>query len=883
MKSGLRAAIGFVAGLGFLASLALGQSAQTLPPAFDAVAGTSGNSLPIANYSEGTIQVMYGADQLTGIPAGSIITGMQLRLRNVDGPFPSVAYTASRYDVRLASSSLTPATMSSTFATNMTGAVLVRSGALNVAANAYPGTGNPRAWGPVVAFTTPFVYPGGPLVIEWRVVSPSSTFAAYTDLVNTGTANRYMETDNDANATTATTRPPSAGGPIVRLTFAPPALDLAKGVTKVLVADRLATQTANVGEGVLTWTSAFTQVAVANADQFDTIGPGSDFVGMAWRLSPSASSWPTAAANFSQFDVQFSRSNNAPGSLSKTIAFNVGPDAVTVRSGALSFVVGSFPSRGSEPIAPFGAEIGFTSPYHYRGGPLLSVIRHSGQTSGSPGMMDGLGAFSAGYNADAQGWQQNSAAATTANSTSSYLATMYSVDAGTGSPLDQTSPVPGGFSWGISRTIQTVLSPSELKYIPVGSVIDSLWLRQISSGVAAYPIADVVASSVELSLSSSPKMPAAMGTLFASNEGADKVAVYSGPLRVAAGTFPPGSDGNYGKLVQFQKSFVYKGGPLCITIRHTGLTLGGFDAVQGTTSTNRTIFDNSGPGSAVGSFYGAGYSGSAMKLGYIPSVMTPNSIATVEGNAGWSMPQASAYSVQTIIPASQLRRVTVGSVITGISLRSDTTFGTASFPLADTTLAQFDVSVGPATRGPLLISTTFANNVGAGEVLARSGAITVPANAYPTSGTAGVPSENAWYIPFTRVYRYTGGDLCVTIRGQGAVGNSSAIFDGQGVTPQADGGSIWSYATSTATTGQTWGPIGIRLAFTPRAFCRADLNNDGLVDDADFSIFVVAYDMLECSNPAMPQGCPADLNFDGSVDDADFSVFIVSYNDLVCP
>jgi hypothetical protein len=76
----------------------------------------------------------------------------------------------------------------------------------------------------------------------------------------------------------------------------------------------------------------------------------------------------------------------------------------------------------------------------------------------------------------------------------------------------------------------------------------------------------------------------------------------------------------------------------------------------------------------------------------------------------------------------------------------------------------------------------------------------------------------------------------------------------------------------------------LAAALTVRASCcPADLNSDTQVDDADFSIFVVAYDLLDCADPAMPAGCPADLNSDGFVDDADFGVFAVAYNELVCP
>jgi len=65
--------------------------------------------------------------------------------------------------------------------------------------------------------------------------------------------------------------------------------------------------------------------------------------------------------------------------------------------------------------------------------------------------------------------------------------------------------------------------------------------------------------------------------------------------------------------------------------------------------------------------------------------------------------------------------------------------------------------------------------------------------------------------------------------------------------------------------------------------CLQDLNNDELVDDADFVIFVNQYNILDCADPAIPSGCIADLNLDGFVDDSDFVVFLVGYNILLCP
>lgn len=67
------------------------------------------------------------------------------------------------------------------------------------------------------------------------------------------------------------------------------------------------------------------------------------------------------------------------------------------------------------------------------------------------------------------------------------------------------------------------------------------------------------------------------------------------------------------------------------------------------------------------------------------------------------------------------------------------------------------------------------------------------------------------------------------------------------------------------------------------ASCPADLNGDGFVDDADFVLFVSAYNILDCADPSMSVGCPSDFNSDGLVDDADFVIFVGAYNELVCP
>lgn len=60
----------------------------------------------------------------------------------------------------------------------------------------------------------------------------------------------------------------------------------------------------------------------------------------------------------------------------------------------------------------------------------------------------------------------------------------------------------------------------------------------------------------------------------------------------------------------------------------------------------------------------------------------------------------------------------------------------------------------------------------------------------------------------------------------------------------------------------------------PKAYCEGDLNKNGVVDDADFQRFVVAYDIL--------LNAGGDLDGDTRTDDADFSLFAQAYDRVLC-
>ncbi|MBL8887858.1 MAG: hypothetical protein JNK16_14475 [Phycisphaerales bacterium] len=78
-------------------------------------------------------------------------------------------------------------------------------------------------------------------------------------------------------------------------------------------------------------------------------------------------------------------------------------------------------------------------------------------------------------------------------------------------------------------------------------------------------------------------------------------------------------------------------------------------------------------------------------------------------------------------------------------------------------------------------------------------------------------------------------------------------------------------------TGNQCGGFGIGTLHV-QAYCPGDLNEDGLVDDADFVEFLPSYNALVV--PDASKRC--DWNGDGLVDDTDFVFFVGYYNTLLC-
>lgn len=883
----LRAAV-MVCGAGFAGVGSATAQNTVIPSVATSTAGTSSNTIPLGNFASGTYQVMYGEALMANLPRGSVITGIQLRLRNTaTQAFPQSGMVIPKFDVTLAGSSRTPDTMSTTYAANMVNSVLARSGPLNVVAGAYPGgaaTGtNPEAWGPVIAFTNPYVYSGGPLVMEFRTENGTLASGPSADaFVTPGMS--FMSSGSSTSTSAPSTNP--GDGLIVRLTYITQIAQFQTGITRLLIQDDLANIRGASANSYPLDASARTIQLIADAGEMRRLGLGSRFVGLHYRNASSA--WPAGNQSFSKYDIQLSRALNTPATMSDTIATNTGPDATLVRSGPLAIAGGSFAGLGASPRpAPWTLEFPFTNPYTYTGGPLLTVVRHDGVT--------GLGAVVAGTlstdptygtRVKARAGDASSSLLATTTAALSYTAQLWSVDSGTVAPNTNTT-VRGNATLGTplsntERTSQFIISGSELTYLPVGCQITGLTFRGF--GNANRPTVSCAFADYQIFASSAARRPQTASVTFAENDGPDVVQVRSGGLFVTPDSLPGGAVVNpFGQTIQFERAFVYQGGDLCITIRHSG---SGSEAISIDGSTNtaltRTISATTKI-SASGSLAGGG---PIVRFEYNPSVVAPAALDNTAGTIGYSVfHQSTGNVLQSVYSEAELRGLRIGSLITGMSLRTVNFGGYSDWPNANTDVVRFDVTLSKSPVAPQSMSDTFALNVGSDAILVRSGPMTIPAKAFPFLSSPTRPSEYRWFIQFTEPYVYKGGPLNVTIRNDSGAGGTffyADAFNG----PSTVAAGRWANGIgvdATVSNSVNKGALAIRFAFVPRSFCPADLNNDGVVDDGDFPLFLSGYNTLDCADGSMVQGCPADINYDRVVDDLDFVVFLAAYNELVCP
>ncbi|MEX2217268.1 MAG: hypothetical protein WD749_00785 [Phycisphaerales bacterium] len=165
------------------------------------------------------------------------------------------------------------------------------------------------------------------------------------------------------------------------------------------------------------------------------------------------------------------------------------------------------------------------------------------------------------------------------------------LDGGTsfnGPMLGGTTPAP--------RTIQFSVAASELAGIPAGSSITGLtWRQDNAAGNTTWPDADALFTQYDIELSSQgAASPGGMLPTLASNVGPDATVVRSGPLTIPAQGFPGGAGAGqvnpFGHEIAFSTPFVYSGGPLVVTIRHSGHDQPTNRNLDGIATNNATYF-----------------------------------------------------------------------------------------------------------------------------------------------------------------------------------------------------------------------------------------------------------------------------------------------------
>ena len=199
------------------------QPTVVTPNNYTLIGGNAGlNTLVRSTNAPRTYQMQFTAAALGGLPVGARITELRFRLyTNATAAFPTNTVTWSDYEITLANAANYISSMSPTFSANMTSPVLVKHGPLSIGPNTFGTSPLPNPFGSFVIFDTPYVYPGGDLVMLFTHPGSDSVNAAFLDAVPTtssdyGTACRAISATTFGAATGA-----AASATIVQIVFTP--------------------------------------------------------------------------------------------------------------------------------------------------------------------------------------------------------------------------------------------------------------------------------------------------------------------------------------------------------------------------------------------------------------------------------------------------------------------------------------------------------------------------------------------------------------------------------------------------------------------------------------------------------------------------------------
>ncbi len=879
----------------------------TVPASLENATGDATVVSPLAA-SARRLQMIVPSALLAPIPHGSQIVGIRFRQAfGAPSAVPATSGSIADYRVDLGATNTEAWEISTNFASNLSADyVTVRSGPLTVAAGSYPAAPNATSvapFGPVIAFTRPYLYQSGTnLVVDIR--HTGLTGAAEPSLEAIWLAHPAFATSQRGVFLIGDLNEPT-GGPIV-----PPILQIVyrAPLRANAVVLPLAQASTPAPFSVAVFASAGQmQQAVLAESQLNGITPGSDLVGLRYR-STNTNAQPATGYNSTRFDLEIATATTTPASASPTISVNRGADLTSVRSGPLTLGALSFPGRGTASSAAFGPTIPFSTPFTYKGGGLSIVTRIGSYTGSAPAvdaMLNSGGGFGQTY------WAHGASGAdATVTSVNSWMPVKRFEFAPATVIPNRYVDRPGTsnnslFLNSLPVTELIVIDASQLRHIPVGGLITGLSLRH-GSGQPNFPASALaVYSRFDVTLATATTTPATFNLNVAANLGANQTLVREGPLSLRAqsfiGTAPGGFGTPWAPTIQFDRPFTYTGGNLAVLVRHSGhsQTFHFADAVATATDPLRGVAYQHGTAvnNANATTLNPGSAFPIFRLHYIHADTASTLRRTAAGTENINaVLRQDPRTFQMIVAESELARRSVrrGSLITSMSFRLRQR---STWPGVDATWSDYTVRVSTSPVAPAAYSTIFALNEGADAVTARTGPMTIPARAMV--GDPEVPAATVRHpsvvIGFDKPFVYQGGAITITIRHSGnSTGTTIEVDSVSDLTVPEWGnrvvGLLGTVNSSMATTGVPFPAPIVLLSFTPPAACSpADIaytdaspGPDGQVDNGDFSLFISSFFGANCTgtipcNDADIAQTDSTPGADGQVDNGDFSLFIAAF------
>jgi hypothetical protein len=883
-----------LAALAGAAGSALGQNFELVPST--AGAAQTGQLNSLTQTAGRTYQFTINASQLTQIRPGWEIVGLQFRLDEAaTGPWPAADATFADFEIRVAAANNEASTFSTTFANNASADErLVRDGALTWTANSWPGGAAVNGFGPIIPFTSPYRYAGTNAVFTIRHSGQTGGGAAvFLD----GTPQGAAPVGSTVNAAFATGQTATIGSLTsfcaVRVIFRPVPVSNA-----AVVPPTYAVEPGTVNQLTIAGGNPLTQLLIMSPTQFAGMPPGSTITGVQFRNASGVTAVPAAGVLIPSLRLQLSSTNSTPASFSTTVAANLLADSELVYSNTPAIGAGAF-DVASGGVHAFGPDFAFPNGFVYKGGNLAMVLRRGATATSFSTDAISISDPNTGQRFVARSLVGDANATETPTATG-FPVMKFNFEPATVIPNEAArTEAAGSISVPITNapfTSQIIIAPEQLRHIPRGSLIEAMSMR-LDGGATDWPVGgDAVFTDYTVRLSTAARQPATMSNVVAVNEGADVTVVRTGPLVVGSLDYPrppvAGFPNDYGPTIRFDRPFVYNGGALCLTLRHSGNNRGFnfLDAVPTGDPRFGVQFRHAATGNdASATTLATTFNMPVLRLHFTSGGYAPRARASSDGNSENNVPlRDSPYTYQIVLAESELlaNSIRPGSLITSLGFRLEDT--RTSFPSQQTAQwTRYDVALSTSRRTPATWSTSFASNEGLDRVVVREGPLSIRELQMQGDGAPGSVNRATFRMNFTRPFLYQGGPLCITVRHDGSnissvteVDAASGAGDGFG-TLIAGGHAVGSGAI--VATSFTSAPIPLLSSITPPPACLADIVSiggspppDGLLTGDDFNAFIAAFASESLLADICGVGGPPSLP-DGLLTGDDFNAYIASF------